>query len=346
MPTSIKLTPYSVSHELELHLADPYDPTQEDLDLRWLLTTEDSDDFLHTFNLKESPRPWRQLRLQLEASLPEKALDEVLPSGSDLKSDTILTVSVRCPSTKLRKGTVLELTESGRWTGEISVDRFEVRNVIELYPILARRTDLPTTGRDGLPLAVSHGETIGEGRALRIVADESRRPVRGALRVLWEDFRASDHPWRKDHSSDIHFVDLSGDDPTLYLNSRYASWRAALHTAAPNGVDAVIRHLGNALVAQTVWLQLFLYSAGSIELDEELQNVEAPSDWRYAAVDTLAKGLFPELSEEDRLRELAEGLRNPDQIGALLTRAGTIAQEAVRTYRLTETAIRAGERRE
>lgn len=344
MPLSVKLEPYELSHELELQVSDPYDPTQEDLDLEWLVTTEDEENFFQTLNLKEGPDPWKQLRLQLTATLPEKALEEILPSTSDVVTDTILVVSIRCPSTKLRRVSVLELDDKGRWSGETTIDRVDVRNVVELHPVLARKTDLPRQGAEIANKAVARGATIAQGRAVRIVADESRSPVRGALEVYWEDFRVSDHPWRKEHSSDLYYLDLSSDDPTLYLNERYASFKAALHATAPHGVDAVIRHLGNGLIAQAVWLQLYLQAAGSIELDEELETVSCPMDWRYAAVEKLGSGLFPEFPDDDRFRELAKGLRSPDQIGALLTRAGTIVQETIRTYRLTENAVRAGEK--
>src|SRR5436309_2239267 len=37
MPRSLTLYPHAVSTTLELRVADPYDPTQQDLDLSWIM---------------------------------------------------------------------------------------------------------------------------------------------------------------------------------------------------------------------------------------------------------------------------------------------------------------------
>src|SRR6266550_322988 len=130
MPSTVRVAPYAVSEALELIPSDPYDPTDEELDLTWLVTeTEGEGDHRGiTLELRKTSVPWRALRVELTSQLAEADLKEILPPTSNLAEDAILVVSVRCPSTKLRRAVVLKAVGPGKWGGEVIVYRGEVRS--------------------------------------------------------------------------------------------------------------------------------------------------------------------------------------------------------------------------
>jgi hypothetical protein len=109
-----------------------------------------------------------------------------------------------------------------------------------------------------------------------------------------------------------------------------------------HGTDAAVRH-ANALLAQTAWVQLC--PLRSEARDDSLETVEAPPEgWKKGVIARFLPRLYPDTPEGDRLARAVEELRSPDQIGSLMSIAGTGAQEVMASYRLVESAIRAAER--
>jgi hypothetical protein len=345
MPTVVRFDPYRISSDLELRIADPYDPTQEELDFRWNARPSE-DELSLTFDLSGSEIPWVELRMDLDATLARSELEEILPPGVEpaaVATEARLVVSARCPGSRFRTVVELEPEEPGTWKGNISLRRASVRNVVELYPMLVRRSNVPqTSAQPGV--ALNKGSIIAEGRPIRLIVDASEPPLRNALDIKWEDFRTSAHPWLKDHAADIFFLDVDRPEPRLWLNSRYAALKAALHGHQAAGPEAIVRHLANGLIAQAVWLQLLIGAIGSIETDEELGTVEYGNPWAKNILVSFLPRLLPELADDDRLREVSSRFRSASQAAALIAQLGTLVQEHVPTYRLVEDAIRAGER--
>lgn len=348
MPTTVFLYPHAVSRFLDLRLLDPYDPSQEDLDLsRWFVRAEEKDGMQLTIDLsREDIPPWRALRVGVEANLPASELVAILPPTSNPKDDTLLVVSVQCAATKFRQVIALAPQGEGRWKGGLLLQRADVRDAVRLRPRLVRRTKIPAPG-DGSGVRFAHhrGAVIAEGRDLAIVIDESRKPLGGTLKMQWEDFRQGTNPWRKDHPADVFHLEPYGSEPILWLNSRYEKLRAALYSRTTYGADAAVRHLGNALLAQTVWTQLFIASLCGATKDEALGSVELPTEtWKRGVLAKFLPRLYPELPEGDRLERALDDLRTPEQSGTLMSLLGTAAQEILPTYRLVEKAIVAAER--
>lgn len=341
MPTTIKFDPYAFSHGVELRVIDRYDPGNEHY---WeAIAVENAAE--QVLNLSARDHAWTQLRVELEATLSEAELVRVLPPTTDPVSDTALLVTVRCPATLARDVVVLEPRESGRWTGEVVLNHSEVRGVVTLQPRLVRRTEIPDPRQVPPGIAHERHAVIGDGRVVKLIVDASEPPITGGLAITWEDFRGSKNDWRANHPSDVHYLDTGGPEPTVWLNSRYTSLKAALHSTATNGPEATLRHLANALIAQSVWFQLFMVSSVAVEVDPEVGTVRKPGGWRGATLDTLLPKLFPEHSEEeDQLEELSTQLSSPEQVGSLVTRLGSAIQESLPTYRRIEDAIAASER--
>lgn len=345
MPRTVKLTPYAFSNDLDLRPSDPYDPTQEELDLGFLMRPGEHEDEVLNLDLRNSDAPWRQLRVRLDASLAQSELQRILPSSSNVADDTLMVVSLRCSATKLRRAVVLEPVGDGRWRGDAMFRKDDVRNVVQFQPRLVRKTRIPSAGaeiQEGL--AGDAGSIIAEGRNVMVSVDASPQPIQGGTRVTWEDFGQSSNPWRREHASDLFHLELDDSQPVLWLNRRYDSLHAALHGHASFGVDAVIRHMANLAIAQSVWFQLFIAAAHAIDADEESGSVEPPeSHWKRGVLSNYLTELFPNLSEEDRLRRLVD-MRTADQISTLVSLAGTVTQRLVSASRLLGLAVRAGER--
>jgi hypothetical protein len=340
MPTTVRFEPYVISHDVVLRISDPYDPTNEDHDFGWR-HSGDIDDPLLTFDLTGDHK-WSELRASVEASLAPEEIKRILPPTSMVEKDSMLLLSIRCPATKLRQTIRLEYAPIGRWRGEIQLRRSTVRSAVELYPLLVRTSTIP--GEPVLPgLARTTSAIIADGGGVRLRIDASEPSLKGALSVEWEDFRESRNTWRKAHASDLFHLDLDGSEPKVWLNSAYSSVKSSLHSTTVKGPEAMIRHLVNALIAQTVWMQLFVAATGSLVHDEDLGEIQGMDGWRGRVLADLTSKIMPERAEEDRIPELVDRFRSQEQIAALLSEAGTAVQGMLPTYQLVEKAIRAGE---
>lgn len=335
MPATKTLYPYDVSSELHLRAYDPYDPTDEDREFGWLERGEDESG-IQKLDLTGHDE-WRGLRIQLDANLPRAEMTEILPEASDWRDETSLVVSVRCASTKFRRAVELVPQDPFTWDGGLTLKRSEVRSVVELHPMLVRKTRIPG-GQNGRPESASRrGAVLATGPSLRLYVDETERPVRGALDVRWEDFSEPDNPWSKE---DLFAFDAGGDEPTLWLNSWYQAFKATLDGSERSGVDTALRHVLNALAAQTTWMQLFMTAAGQLAAAEEPVE-ESLKGWERDVLSNFLPRIFPdEQTDEDRREQLAEIMRSPDQMGTLMAQLGHAAQEVVGTADHFQKAIR------
>jgi hypothetical protein len=187
---------------------------------------------------------------------------------------------------------------------------------------------------------------IAEAPLLTFVLDERRRPE-GVLRIKWEDFRTSPNAWLAEHAADVFYLDPQGQHPTLWLNKRYEKLRAALKSRVLRGDEAVIRHLANAVLAQTVWAHLFIAALAGAEITEEDGGVDEPREaWKQSVLRKLLPRAFPDIASDDRLTNAVTQLRSPELVGSLISRLGSAIQDVVGTHVLIEKAIRAAEAKE
>jgi hypothetical protein len=344
MPTAVRLDPHPVSSRLLLETSEFWDPMQEDLKVDAERVPSDDDDGVGT-TIYLTNLEWRQLRAQLEAQLPTVELERVLPNTSSWKEDVLLLVSIQCAASKLRRVARLEPTARGRWRGDLLIRRDEVRDSVRLVARLVRGTEIVGEQGEGKRYATYQAAVIAEAPVVTLIFDERRRRE-GLLRIRWEDFRKSPNPWRSKHPSDVFHLDPQGERPTLWLNARYEKLRAALKSRVVRGEDAVIRHLVNAILAQTVWTQLFVVALAGTETGDDEGSVDEPREpWKQAVLRKLLPRVFPDSAHYDRLDQAVTQLRSPELAGNLVSRVGTAVQDAVGTDTLIEKAIRAAEAR-
>lgn len=338
MPVSKRLYPHEISGELGLRLkGKPFDPADEELDLGFLIREDESDDETQTLDLTGSSLPWQSLQIDLQAVLPETELARVLPASSERGEDAQLILSVICSETRTRLA-VPFVFEDGLWSGTVTIRREETRGAVRLIPRLVRATDLPESSPSDAAYATRNGFIIAEGRSLNIRIDPPNRNLDGVLRVLWKNFPESEHQWMSQHAGDLLYLDENETQPTLYLNSHYSQLKAALHSKARSGPTAAVRHLGNALIAQAAWQQLFTSTAASIDPDTEDEYIDdAAGRWRMPVLKAFLQRAFPELELPEQLKRLRM-YRSESQGGVLPAIVTSAAQNAAKTPTLIRRA--------
>lgn len=343
MPRSKTFFPYEHSSDLQLRPSDFFDPSQEELPLELSERPSPAGEILE-FDLTGEEKPWKRLEIEVRADIPENTLRSLLPENTDPEKETAVLVSTRCAATKYRGVVRLRSTDTAEWRGSTSVRREDVRSTVELHPLLVRTSSVPDADPEQLGVAVDTAAILAEGRGIRLNIDETNTLGQNGPKISWQDFRASDDTWKKDHSSDLFFLEPEGDEPTLWLNSSYSQLKEILHGTDERGVDAALRYMANGLLAQTVWIQLFLTAATAVEVDEEVGEVESPGGWKGDVLKKFLPRLFPNESSEDvRLRELVDMMRSPDRIGVLAARLGSVVQDVPDTPGLFQDAVRAAE---
>lgn len=332
------LTPYALSSDLELRPFDAADPTTGN-DLPWTTRTTDDGQVLDII-LTGEQLDWAKLAFQLRADLPATEIERILPSSSDLRADTRMLISVRCPTTKLRLATELDFKSAGVWSGDLTLDRADVRRVVELHGFLVRTTSIPGGGVQS-GKAAERGAIVAEGRTVRIHVDEVETSIKGAPMISWEDFTASDNSWRKEHSKDLYFFEADSEKPILWLNAWYTSFREVLHSADEKGPSAALRILSSSNIAQAVWLQMLVESSAAIEVDEATGQVNLPIGWRQDVLECLLPRMFPQApSNDDRFRRAAEMVRSGDQVGNFLVRGSSGIQDLLGQGNLFQSSVR------
>src|SRR5262249_43434695 len=188
MPRSLTLYPHAVSTALELRVADPYDPTQE-LDLSWIMRGTETETGQITLDLSQPDVPWRELRMQLTATLAPSELERVLPPPSEPKDDAQLIISAQCPSTKMRQALELKWSAPGVWRGDLTFRRSETRGNLRLHPRVVRRTTKGNGDESGA--AAYRAAIIAEGRDVVMIVDHHERPPEGTVQIKWGNFGES-----------------------------------------------------------------------------------------------------------------------------------------------------------
>lgn len=335
MPRALTFTPYLVSGNLELHIAKFED-----------LTTNAVQHYPHTsLNMEGleseydlSGDGWVSLRLFLEATLPHKALEELLPPGSDPAEDTLLIVTLSCPATKTRRAILLESSGKGRWHGTADMHRLNVKNVVSVRPRLVRRNHAPAATVP-VAYATKAASIIAEGQEVRLVVDRGKQPFKGGLDVRWEDFQGSESAWRKAHANALFSLSADGDEPVLWLNSRHSRLRGILHSNEEAGSSRVMKNLLLAIIAESVWYQLSFAAIVGLERDEETNEVNLPSGWRGMVISRLLPYLYPDVSADAQYSQLLEDLESEAAAAALSTRLSAAVQEQTNTPTLVRQAL-------
>jgi len=336
-----RLAPYATSDGMDIELLDFDDPTQGSVRIEPAASGGGFEFSGRTYDFSHPELKWDKLSFRIRVSLDGDELKRILPRTSDPVKDTAVVVSLICPSTKFRHGVKLHPIEEGRWGGDAIVQRLDLKGTVQLRPTLVRTTSIPSGEGEGYGTWVR--AIIATGPPATMFVDPPIHVLHGAVDVEWEDFTQSSNPWRRNNDADVFNLEPHGESPRLYLNLRYKQLRPLLDTKARRGVDAGLRDLTATAIAQTVWVQLFMAAAGSLEFDQDTGESELPpSGWRRDLIQRFLPYLYPGMDPELQVRQLGQELHEGG-LEPLMAKVGTAAQQMVGTFKMIEAAIRARE---
>jgi hypothetical protein len=350
MPKQEILYPHEVTQLISLEAKETDDPTNPDLELAWA-KARDTDEGEHVLDLRgKGPSAenaldaWRELRFEVEARLRASELARILPAGSDVRESTMLILSVRCPTTKIRMPVVMDADPqtAGLWRGDIHLRRHDVKSRVEIQPFLARKTTIPDDVNLPGAFARFAGATIGAGEPLVIQIDQSSANVACPFTVRWIDFRhVAAGSWLNTHHASLFYVRFVGAQrPEVLLNAEHAKLRAILDASPGTGIQGALQKLLNLGIAEAVWMQLFNVAIAAISRDPETNVVDEPEGWRADVLKPFLAIMFPDLDHQERIRTIAEAREDPDELAGLVGQATTVAQKLVDAQTLFAAAAR------
>ncbi|MEV4321279.1 hypothetical protein AB0J37_03515 [Microbispora rosea] len=222
---------------------------------------------------------WRTARLAVTVRGPRDELD----TGPWRSMSCLVTLTERRTNahTAVKLGMTSEL---GVWSGHVDLHRDEHVGKAELTACLVATID----GIAGREIAVGNNPWL--------VDLQAKTPAkRDDVITRWVDFNDEAYPWLRPYRADPWTVDTSSESPTLYLNSGFEGLRLLLNS--PRSADHAAKDALASRIAMDMWNVLF---------DTAAENVkEWPGGWRESVLRRMLPDVFPDLSPEDALRELA-----------------------------------------
>jgi hypothetical protein len=111
------------------------------------------------------------------------------------------------------------------------------------------------------------------------------------------------------------------------------------------GVDAGMRDLVNAVIAQSVWTQLAVAAFGSVQIDEDTSAIVHPTtEWKKEIIERFMPVLYPDQDADAALDGVVRAFRGEGGLEDFVGRLGTVVQENIGTHRPIESALRARDR--
>ena len=292
---------------------------------------------------------WVQIHVAIRVVGQEQAIHDLLPKDSRLDENAEMLVSANCISTKLRERVFLtrDSDRAGEWYGEMTFSAEDLADVVELTPLLARKTRFPgePVDNDGQLLAAYEGALIGFGETIRLFVDPPTDSRGGSLKVAWENFSTSPNEWRRSHAHEMFYIDTSDEAPQVLLNSAHDLLKQMLSKRRPRGPEAGIKASIIAYIAHTAWSTLFLSSLAA-SIGEEDQEASWPTDpVKSKVLRRLLPYLVPERSDDDeRLQFAVELYRDTTRFSSLLTKLHSGIQSLIKVDKFVVSTLEASMR--
>lgn len=271
---------------------------------------------------------WTGFQLKLRVLAQPTVLERLIPNGTTLEDSTEMVTAVSCASTKLRRRVFLtrDSDHPGEWYGSLDLCCEDVADVLEVSPLLTRKTLLPEAASDpdGMPLATQPGAILAFGEPIQVLVDEPKNDQSGSFKITWEDFSESTNEWRRTHDKEMFFIEAD-EDPQVFLNSKHDLLKQTLMKKRPSGSEATIRNSLMTYIAHTTWSTLFLASIADCRYEDD-QDVMWPQDAiKVKVLKRLLPLLVPERTDDDARLDYAVdlyGLVKGDRskFGTLLTK--------------------------
>lgn len=253
---------------------------------------------------------WNEARLSVRLHPPRHELADAA------WSDPVCAAVLAERRTNARSVTPLSREPDGTWTGVVVMHA-------DQHFGQARLTGQVIATVDGVA-----GRTIGVTERAWTVDLQARTPTRQeGIKIVTVDFGDAEHPHLHPYKDDPWTVEAVGDEPIVYLNSRFEGLLPLL-----NGGDRAARDVLSAQIAADAWTALF--NAAVYAADMEDGQPLWPGGWHGAVLRRMLPDVFPDLSPDDALLEVVTRRLNGDG-GDLQTRLVHAAgRQALLTRRL------------
>ncbi|WP_327189477.1 hypothetical protein [Streptomyces xinghaiensis] len=284
----------------------------------------------HAVALHENERPdWREARLELRATLPEREL----ASGpwTDVQCFAVLTEGATNARTV---GRLFRDTPGEDWRGSVILARELHRRRADLQLVVSATVD-------GVG-----GRVIGSGERSWIVDLTARTPVRPRdLNIGEVDFRDPEHAWLNPFKDAPWLVETTGGDlPTVYLNLAFEGLKELLDTGgAP--AERALRGTVAAQIAAEAWTAMFHSAIGEMEVDDD-GTPQWPGGWRDSVLRVMLPDVYPDLLPADALFEVHSSRADGSGWHELQSRIQYAASRRARVAKTLGTAIRTLDRPE
>ena len=264
---------------------------------------------------------WDEARLSVRLRTPRHELADA--AWSDIACAAVLTER----KTNARSVTPLSPESDGTWTGVVVMHA-------DRHSGQARLTGHVVATVDGVP-----ARTIGVTDRAWTVDLQARTPAqREGIKVVKADFGDPDRPHLHPYKEDPWTVEAVGDEPVVYLNTRFEGLLPLLY-----GEDRPAREALSAQIAADAWTALF--NAAVYAADVEDGQPLWPGGWRGAVLKRMLPDVFPDLSPDDALLEIVTRRLEGDG-GDLQTRVVHAAGRRARLARRLGAYVRTAHRKE
>ncbi|MGD8862186.1 MAG: hypothetical protein PVI30_19395 [Myxococcales bacterium] len=261
---------------------------------------------------------FERLQLHLRLAWGADLLGRVLPEGERDEPPVRAVLVLREPRTRMRRSVDVPLTPlDARRPGvvtTVTVERDELAGPLTLTPALVRAA----AGSAPAGFARGVGAHLASGRSLTVHPYAPRQRSGEFLDVQYRSFGQDPQLGTQPHR--VHFLDLAGDHPVLFINSDHREVADALDARGQSGIRARLREVFYDSVALGVWSQLFMEAVEGLSEDGESRR-----PWQRGVLAELLPQMFPHLRRHgERVDELL-AIRDSDhalsQLAALIDQA-------------------------
>lgn len=151
------------------------------------------------------------------------------------------------------------------------------------------------------------GRIIGTADRSWVVDLQALVPVRQReIDIVEADFRNGPNEWLRPFKETPWLVEMSGDMPTVFINSSFEGVTELLRGAG-GPLEKAASGLVAAQIAENAWTAMFHSAVGDLESDED-GTPNLPEGWRGSVLRAMLPDVVPGLPVADALLEVHERL--------------------------------------
>lgn len=242
------------------------------------------------------------LELEVTTSVGPGVMENLCPPEERHEPPLQMVVTARSIESRLRRSFPLVREDGSTWSGTIVLDPSQMAGQVQLGTHLVRARRGSST---------SHADQIGArlswDQPVEVVFDDRPLSSGGYLELRYEDFSASGDAARRRQKEQLFGLELSGENPVLYLNEAVPDLKRVLEHTGTRGATVRARDAAFATVATQVWTTLGAASVTALTV--ALAAPDAPT------AEEVVAGL-PEWQQRV-LRQLAPSMYDGDRDGTV-----------------------------